>query len=264
MTILQKVLFCAVASLSATTATATLLDDPRVIREAALNLRSDRVSVADFGSTSFADDRIGSVTVTAFGTPSPAASATANIGLSEIPSLFGRGAVSVTYAFEILGLGGDVPILIDAAGSASAFATSGASFAVESSWSLFDGAAFLAGDDIRSGQLGGSFGQSFNHTLGLSLAANHVYSITMLADAAGAATLEGSHAIAEAFIDPVFSFGFGVDPLLYAFHFSSGIGNERDVPTDPGTQVSEPGSLALVCGAFLAVAGFRRRRKGQL
>ena len=100
-------------------------------------------------------------------------------------------------------------MLINVAGAASAIATSGASFAVESRWDLLDSGAPISGDDIRSGQLSGSFSQSFNRTVNLTLAANHVYSMFMLADAAATATLEGARATANAFIDPVFSIWIG-------------------------------------------------------
>lgn len=87
-----------------------------------------------------------------------------------------------------------------------------AGFALESSWALFDSAApfvSLAGDDIRTGQLSGAINQGFHHTVSLTLAANHVYAVFMLADAAAAAGSTGSTAAANAFIDPVFSFGPG-------------------------------------------------------
>ena len=44
----------------------------------------------------------------------------------------------------------------------------------------------------------------------------------MVADAFGAATIPGSHATVDAFVDPIFSFGPGVDPTLYSFEFSPG------------------------------------------
>jgi hypothetical protein len=201
---------------------------------------------------------MGSVSVSAFSTPSPSVAANANIGFSDIPTLFGRGAVSLTYAFEILGPAASIPILIDVAGAASAIATSGATYAVQSSWSLFDSGTLLAGDEIRSGQLGGSFSQSFNRTVSILLAANHVYSITMLADASAAATPQNSHVIADAFVDPVFSFGSGVDPFTYTFHFSNGIGNEH--ASIPGSSVPEPGTLALLGTGLFSFAVFRRRR----
>ena len=98
-----------------------------------------------------------------------------------------------------------------------AFASSGASFAVESRWDLLDSGASLAGDDIRSGQLSGSFNQNFGRTVSLTLATNHVYSVFMLADAGAAATLLGSHATANAFVDPVFSLRLRMNPRVYSF-----------------------------------------------
>jgi|SRR6185503_2803339 len=113
----------------------------------------------------------------------------------------------------------------------------------------------LARDEIRSGQLTGSFNQSFNHTIGLTLTTNHVFPVSMLADAAAAATDVGSHAAADAFVDPIFSFGTGVDSSLYSFNFSPGIGNSH-----PVAGVPEPGTLAIFSsGLFLLVFVGRRR-----
>jgi hypothetical protein len=145
-----------------------------------------------------------------------------------------------------------VPILIGAAGVAEGVATSGASFAVESFWQLRDVGNVLIGDDIRSGQIdGNSFSQSFAHTVGISLATNHVYQVALFADAAAAATAEGSRASAHASVDPFFSFAVGVDPALFSFHLSEGIGNTATAA------VPEPGTGVLLAAALLLL-GWRR------
>jgi hypothetical protein len=214
-----------------------------------------------FGTYSLADERYGLVTLDAAGVPFPSLLAGAIIGPNELPSIYGRGSGLLTYAVEVVGPSGTVPVLADVAGTASGFGNTGASFAVESRWSFLDGGTELAGDDIRSGQLSGSFEQSFGRTVDLMLTANHVYSVFMLADAAAAATLEGSHATARSYVDPVFSFGPDVDPLLYSFQFSDGIGNGGTAP------VPEPGSLALLAAGLLSsVVALRAsggRRKGR-
>ena len=219
----------------------------------------DRQSSNLFGSISLSDSRFGFVSFTSSGTPSPSLVASANIGPnSTIPSIFGRAAGVLSYVFEILGPTGSVPALIDAAGLASAAAGPGASFAVASIWTLFDSTSLsnvLAGDEIRSGQLTGSFNQSFNHTVGLTLTTNHIFAVFMLADAAAAATDVGSHAAADALVDPIFSFGLGVDPSLYSFNFSPGIGNSPAVAGVPG-----PSTLAIYSVGLLFLVFARRRR----
>ena len=209
-----------------------------------------------FGEISLDDPGIGSVSFSSAATPSPALLANADIGPNgSVASLFGRGAGVLTYSFTIAGPAGSIPVVIDVAGAATASATAGASFAVESMWALYDSPSFttqLAGDDVLSGQRSGTFDDGFGRSLGLVLTANHVYAVVMKADANAAATAAGSHAIAHASVDPVFSFGAGVDPQLYSFALSEGIGN---------TPVPEPGTLALLCTGFASLGLARRRRE---
>jgi hypothetical protein len=243
-----------VVSLFAFPAAADVLPAYQLAGDIFFNL-GPRLFPNDFGTTSLVDGRFGSVSLTASGTPSPSLVADANIGPNLIPSISGRGSWLLEYALEIVGPPGTVPVLIDVVGGASAVANTGASFAVESRWDVLDGGSSLAGDDIRSGQLTGSFSQSFDRTVILSLAANLPYTVFMLADAFSAATLEGSLADAHAFVDPIFSFGPGVDPLIYSFDFSAGIGNS------PNAAVPEPRSLGLLSTGLLCLALLRRRSR---
>jgi hypothetical protein len=210
-------------------------------------------NLTDFRSLALSDPSFGVLSLSVSGTPAPVITAAAELGPSSIGVIFGRSTAIVTYALEILGPAGAVPVLIDVAGAGVASAGAGASFVVQSSWDLLDGLASLAGDHIASGQLSGSFSQSFDHTVALTLATNHTYSVFMLADAEAAATAVGSHSQANAFIDPQFSFGLGVDADLYGFHFSDGIGNVSAVP--------EPGALALMLAGLASIAGFARARR---
>ena len=216
-----------------------------------------RLQPTDFGTLSLSDSRFGSLSVSSTASPFPSVTANATIGIVPLASIFGRSVDVLIYSVEIVGPTGAVPVLIDVAGAASATATRGASFAVESSWTLFDAAhQSLASDDIRSGQLTGSFDESFNHTVSLSLNANQIYSVQLFADAASAATDLGSRASASAFVDPIFSFGRGVDLSSYAFNFSAGIGNARSTAA-----VAEPSSLVLLSTGGLALGLIRRRRR---
>jgi hypothetical protein len=246
----------AVTLLSVSAAIAAPLDPPHLAIDVLFNLDPPgRISTNRFGTTTLADPAFGVVSFTASGTPSPSLAAVAAVGPSPIPSIFGSASGFLEYGVEIVGPAGLVPVLIDVSGRVSGAAPSGASFAVESRWDLLDSGSPLAGDDIRSGQLTGTFSQNFARTASLSLAANHPYTVFMLVDAAGAATLQGSTATATAFVDPVFSFAAGVDPRSYTFVFSEGIGNAL-----PSAVVPEPGTLALLGAGLLAGCLPRRRR----
>jgi hypothetical protein len=216
----------------------------------------DRLFPHDFGTFSLVAAEFGSVSLVAAGVPLPSLRADADIGPNLQPSIFGRADGLLSYAMEIVGpVNAAVPVLIDVNGTADGSAGLGASFAIESRWNLFDGDTSLEGDDMRSGQLTGDFHESFSRTVSLVLAANHPYSVFLLADAAAAATADGSHAVAHAFVDPLFSFGPGVDPSLYSFRFSDGIGNGS--PGSTPTPVPEPGTLVLVCAGLLSTRRLR-------
>ena len=243
----------AVSVLAAFPAAADVLPPYHLIGDISFNL-GPRLFPNDFGTISLVDARFGSVSLSASGTPSPLLIADANIGPNLLPSISGRASWLLDYALEITGPAGNVPVLIDVAGGASGVASTGASFAVESRWDLLDGGSSLAGDDIRSGQMTGSFSQGFSRSVSLTLATNRPYGVFMLVDAFSAATVEWSRADAHTFVDPVFSFGPGVDPRVYSYNFSAGIGN-----SPAGAAVSEPASLGLL-GAGLLCLGLLRRR----
>lgn len=253
MRIWRSVLACAAVLVAAQTpAGAGTLPDASVTGTVLFNL-GGRDDLAGFGSIALTDDRFGDVGATVSGDPFASIVANAQIGPNNlIPSLYGRGVGALTYYLQIDGPAGSVPVLIDVAGAATALASPGASFVVQSRWNLYDSVALtteLAGDQIDSTQITGSFGQSFDRTVSLTLLTNHVYPIFMLADAEAAATAAGSSAVAGAFVDPFFYFGAGVDPSLYSFSFSEGVGNAA---------APEPGLLLLVGTALIALGLSRR------
>jgi hypothetical protein len=238
---------------------AALLPDATVIGDVSLN-KGGRRDMNTFGSIGVTGPGA-AADLTVSGAPLPTIDAAAQAGPSgDIPGLFSRADAVMTYAFEILGPADSVAVIIDVAGSAQGEGSPGASFAVTSLWQLFDSAAMslvLASDEIRSGQLSGRFADGFDHAVSLTLLTNHVYPIFLLADAAAAATDTGSRAVASAIIDPRLAFGTGVDPLLFSFTFSSGIGNEAPPPTG---SVPEPTTVALLVASVIAIARTRRPR----
>ena len=238
-------------------ANAATLPPNHVLGEAFFNLSPPApppASLGGPGSIALVDASFGALSTGAVGQPSPSVSAAAVLGPSAIGSIFGRADTTLGYSVEVIGPDGAVPILIDVAGFASASATPGASFVVESRWDILDpvSGAPLAGDDIRSGQSSGAFTQSVSRTVGLTLIANRVYTVSMFADAQAAATAIGSDATSAAFIDPIFRLDPKVDPARYSFDFSDGIGNAAAVP-EPTT------ALLLGLGVLGLYRGGRRR-----
>lgn len=214
-----------------------------------------RISTNVFGTYTLSDPRFGAIDVFSSGTPAPLLRADSSIGPNRLDSIFGRGVATLEYAVEVVGPTGSVGVVVGARGQAAGSAGGGASFAVESAWRLSDGVTQLAGDDVRSGQLfDTSFDRIFGGTVGVVLATNRVYVVSMVADAAAAATASGSHAVASAFVDPLFAFAPGVDSQLYSLRFSEGIGNA----------VPEPSRVALLTAGLLVLVVARRHRRGSM
>jgi hypothetical protein len=200
----------------------------------------------------------GSLQFTASGTPAPSLLAEATL----VPFFFGRASGTLVYQMEILGPPGDVPVSVTASGGVAGTSEllSGdpfAGFAMKSVWSLeaLNLGLLISDEGIITPALTGSFSQTWGETHDLMLTTNSVYRVTMIADAGARG---GS---ATAFVDPVFSFGPGVDPTQYAFQFSEGIGNS------PPLAVPEPGGAAMMMlglAALIAVTKSRRMVRGDL
>ena len=189
---------------------------------------------------------------TASGTPGPFLSGEATIS----KNFTGRVSGILVYGIEILGPAGTVPVAVDVSGGASGSSVANdpfAAFAMKSLWSLEGpnlGPQGIFSEGIDTGQLSGIFNQNFGHTVNLTLSANQVYKVTMVADAFAAAGSSGTLAFASAFIDPIFSFGPGVGPE-YSFLLSDGIGNSAPIP--------EPGSLVFLLAGMFALGVLRIR-----
>jgi hypothetical protein len=187
----------------------------------------------------------GLVRASASATPSPSMFSEVTI----VPGLFtGRAGGEVAYQVQIIGPAGSVPVSVAVAASVAGLSNTidpFAAFAMVARWRLDDvtlGLVPVFGEGIESGQSQGSFSQSFNHDVALTLTANHIYRVSLFTDAFASAA-SGPTAFASAFIDPVFSFAAGVGPE-YSFQFSDGIGNQP-VPEPPAVVLFALGALVL-------------------
>ena len=179
---------------------------------------------------------------------------------ASVPSIedlfFGRVSAVFDYEVVILGPPGSVLVQVDASGRAQAGAQPGTGgFALTASWSITNASSGVTvfSEGIRTPELSGPFGDSFDHTDSLVLTANQRYRVRLIADAAIAnGFTNGAVGFAFARIDPVFSFGEGVGPE-YSFVFSEGIGNVRS------SSVPKPGTFALILVGLLTLGLFRKR-----
>lgn len=234
-------------------ARAATLEVPELIGTVLIN-RTSTQNFSSFGDFALDGPGMGAVSARVTGKPLPSIAVSAQMGDSEFALLYGRAVAILRYVVQITGPEALVPVDIGVAGHAAGVADTGASFVVQSSWQLVDSngsGPVLAADDISTPQRSGSFSESFGRTVSVNLQSNRLYLVELRADAQAAASEVGSSATANAFIDPFFSFGAGVDTSLFAFHFTSGIGNVAPVPL--------PLPLATF-GVAIAALGWRRRR----
>jgi len=244
---------CAFFLLGLGEATAAVLDPANISGSVFFNLSPPaRIDFNTFGTFPLSGPG-GSLQFTASGTPAPSLSGQASVA----QGFTGRVSGILIYGIEILGPAGEVPVSIDVSGGATGSSITNdlfAAFAMKSLWSLEDvslGLQPVFSEGIDTGQLSGRFERNFSHTVDLTLTANHVYRVTMIADAFAAAG-SGLSASATTFIDPIFSFGAGVG-TGYSFLLSEGIGNSAPVP--------EPTSFVLLIAGALALSLVGMRHK---
>src|SRR5262245_42520533 len=179
---------CAFLFLGIGSAQARQLQPPGTAGQLSFNLPSPPgVQVDTFGIFPLSGP-LGALKLTASGTPGPFMSADATVA----PTFFGRASATLTYQMEIQGPTGDVPVAVTVAGGVVGTSDSSidsfAGFALKSLWSLagFDpssGFSTIIEDGISTPGLTGAFSQSFSQTYSLTLTANQVYKVTLIADA---------------------------------------------------------------------------------
>ncbi len=254
-------LLAATALGGALPATAIPLPAAFVLGEMNFNLETTRTSLPGFGSLEHSLATHGTLAFQAAGGPLPAMSVTADI--SPVGTGSGRADGLLRYSFEIVSATDTlVPVLAFATGHVAGLAEAGAAFAAFSRWSLRNTSEItLVGDTLESSSsaAGSTDSQDFAQSHLVMLQTNTEYRVVMEVMATGGTLTNGAHSEAEAFIDPWFSFGTGVDTSLFSFHFTEGIGNTP--PEVEAQPVPEPGGPASVLTALGAMALVMRRRR---
>lgn len=207
------------------------------------------LQVTEFGTFPLSSPQ-GTLRFQASGTPVPLLSADATMA----PFFFGSSSGTLVYEVEVVGPSGAVPVTMTLAGGVSGATPpsggdtfAGFSASISSRIEKIGGVLLVPEDAISTGFQTGSFDQGLDVTRDLSLQTGQVYRVSMLVNVGARA------AAVTAFIDPIFSFGAGVDPA-YSFSFSEGIGN---------SPVPEPQAwamLAMGLAVTRSIASRRRRR----
>jgi hypothetical protein len=175
----------------------------------------------------------------------------------------------LTYALEILGPSGDVPINIHAAGGSSV-AGQGAFFQENQTIVQFQVYDPVSGGGATTNELSSygydelpvfdSNGDTFLNDGTYTMETNKIYDVqlTVYAELWIRGELGGGAGAFTAFVDPTFAIGPGVaDPSQYSFVFSNGIGNSS------GSPVPEPSTWAMMLLGFagLGLSGYRSARR---
>ncbi len=236
---------------------AVSLNPPRLNGFLHANLLPSNLEFQDFGEYSIIQPggTAGDSTATFAAYPTPAPSLEGTVSVA--PYRYVRTQATLTYDVHIVGPDGIVPVQVGVSGAVLTHPGLGdwspqptyPAFIVHATWGIVG----VFSEGIEVGPIYEDYENVFDHKVDLHLTANQTYQVTMHARAEASGGDFGS--FARAFIDPVFTFGEGVDPA-YSFQFSEGIGN---------TAVPDPGStLFLLSNGALALAlmhGRSRRTK---
>ena len=175
---------------------------------------------------------------------------------------------NIRYYFDILGPSGNVSVNVTARGNVSGTAIAGpgsASFGSNASWTLISNGVVIAYNPINVAATANSAilglpsvsqSLSFTYSNALNLVTNQLYAVNL--NVGVSSWSQGATSVVtSAWVDPYFQISSSVvNPTLYSFNFSPGIGNTAAVP-GPIAGAGLP-SLVLVGAGWL---GWRRRKR---
>jgi hypothetical protein len=188
--------------------------------------------------------------------PAPNISSSINAGIAaDLPPAFaycncagGSTSEEITYSMEILGPQGNVNVDVNALGSVTATVS-----ATQGNYNLFGQAFFgIIGVLTDNATLSNSGVGGFTDTNHYVFATNRIYTVRLLTQANATVTSGSADETISvlASVDPMFTIDpLTIDPNLYSFDFSAGIGNSSVTPLPPTWLMLLGGLVGLGCFA---------------